>query len=313
MRLRDTKPGAWLTLIRVQSTPLTVLSLLVGYGIAAESVVTVDAAKLIVVGSLAHWGGFALNDVADYVHDKQAGRCEKPLVRGDIHFDVAEVVSMVLILLSVGTSAILLNRRAAIIFIISALIGVLYNYKSKIMPFREFVLGVWAMSLAFSGAAQSGAPTRESLIFGISLMMLISWLSAVEGLKEYDNETVTIPHFVDHVNTGRMKYVAVAMAGVVVGGSQLTCITRGNSVCLLFCTTAGAIFLFVAYVSGGGGSITIGDRKAVIANAIAGVSLLLITTIPAIGPGYAALMLIITVVWGLGWQKILFGETLYFP
>lgn len=321
MSIRHTKIGAWLTLARVQSVPLTVVSLAIGYGTVTGDVVTSDIIPLLVVGAIAHLGGYILNDVADLEHDTEANRDEKPLVAGDISDKYPVFASVGLILTAIYISTQTFNFYAQNVFMISVVVGVVYNLWSKHIPVKEVVLGTWGFTIIMTGAACAGGGNIKSVIVGLMLFLLLMWLSVLDGVKEISNEKRTIPKLLGARVDSNIVF-SPSKRFIMFSGANLAGITLLSLIMVAMTGNlfhiAGDIVIALPFIATGYSAVSrdiMGreHRAMIVMNTLMAVVVAVWSISPLLGIWQGLLLVSSTAVWGLGWQKIIFGDAMYFP
>lgn len=321
MSIRNTKVGAWLTLARVQSAPLTVVSLVLGYGVVTGEVFTTNITPLLVVGALAHLGGYILNDIADLEHDTTAGRDEKPLVSGEIDTRNAIAASIILILLSIIISIYTFPYGAQNVFLLSIVTGVVYNMWSKDIPLSEILLGIWGFTVIMTGAAYAGMVGEGAISLAVMLFLFLIWLSILDGVKEFDNEDETIPYYLgcevrDNIIFSPSKpfHIASLLMLVSIGllGGYIASLNDGLFGAI-FTSGSAVIFIITGMAAVTEDMMGREHRAMVVVNTLAGVLLVAISLSPSLGVFSSIGIVAATAVWGLGWQKVIFGSPFYFP
>lgn len=191
-----TKIGKWLALIRLQSTPVTVISLLLGY-FTVNQTLYIGIWPLVIVGALGHWGFYAHNDVEDISVDMAQGKSMKPLLSGDIKKTHAEMLSYSFIILSILGAVLWFNPFAASAYLLAAVSGWYYNIYSSEKTYSGLLLSLWGVSIIWTGAAfaqgWSGFTIVLSLLFGVHMM----WMTVIGDLKDIENDENNLPHKFD--------------------------------------------------------------------------------------------------------------------
>lgn len=332
MKLYNTRIGKWLSLIRIQSTPVTSVSLCAGYLTVASP--SWDMLILALVGAVGHWGFYAHNDVQDYEVDLKQGKNDKPLIGGGIDRDRAEIVSLSLIAMSLAMAMILFNQGALLTYVSAAWIGYLYNKNSKVRTYSAMYLGVWGVAIIVTGALYARGFNINTALLALLLALHMIWMTVIGDLKDIESDEPNLVHKYDcHIAKftypeteymGEPKLFKSARFQLKVAfpllllqiALVLGIILHNNGSILLI-----AAFVFFAwdYFSEGW---TIGYNKPytendtvkdIVQNEITGVFLFIIA-ISSFTPLFIiAVLLGASVVWGLTWQKVQYGRFLYFP
>lgn len=336
----NTKLGKWIALIRLQSTPVTVVPLLLGY-ITVTQTLHRDILPLIIVGALGHWGFYALNDVYDVEVDSQQGKEMKPLVDRDISYRRAEFASYGLIGMSLFGAVIWFNTFAASAYSIACVFGWYYNLYSSRRTFSSIVLGMWGVFIVLTGAAYaSGWNTYTvylSILFGVHMV----WMTLIGDLKDIENDEKNIPHLYDvrietirlldnHKSPAEMLHkplgfqfkvvvpliliqialsLSILWKGIMDHGMQLNHLYAG-----WFIFPLSFFFIFQGMKIGSG--IPYSEKKTtrdVVFNEIIAVTIILVPLGIALGPYVILAMLFASFIWGLSILRVQFGSFTRFP
>lgn len=141
----------WLILCRIQSVPVTIIILSIGYGIATGTLLNTEILVLYLVGALGHLGVYAHNDIADAQHDLEAGDIHKPIPAGEIDRLNALTVAAGLILFSLFIAGLFFPHAALSAYFLSVAIGVLYNERSKKDIWSGVYLSLWGVLMLLTG------------------------------------------------------------------------------------------------------------------------------------------------------------------
>ena len=193
MNIVKKKVKGVLSLMSIQSTPLTVGALLFGYGSIEGAILTMDIIPLIVAGALSHWAFYGMNDVMDLEYDKKQGRSEKPLVSGLISPRTAITLIIMLCFYSLTIAMEYFEILAVVLFVVSFICGAAYNFTSKTSPYAAVWLGEWGAAIVLTGAAFAGDVNVYSTIFAMILGAHMLWMTFVGDLKDLDQDEASIP------------------------------------------------------------------------------------------------------------------------
>lgn len=182
-----------LSLISIQSTPLTVGALLFGYGTVEGGILTRDVLPLIMAGALSHWAFYAMNDILDIEYDREQNRGEKPLVSGIIGVSTALTLTIILIFYSLSIAINTFNTISFVLFLIAFLCGGAYNYTSKTSPYSAIFLGEWGAVIVLSGASFAGAINAYTILLSLFLGAHMIWMTVEGDLKDIQQDEASIP------------------------------------------------------------------------------------------------------------------------
>lgn len=144
----------YLRLVRIQSVPLTLSIMLVGYAMSTGTIFTVDGVYLFVVGTLSHTGFYSMNEVLDREWDAKQGEEMKPLVSGDIEVGRAMAVFASLTISSILLAGLVFELSAFAAFTIACVLGAEYNIKSKKSSLSALYLSGWSVAILMTGYLQ---------------------------------------------------------------------------------------------------------------------------------------------------------------
>jgi len=182
-----------LSLISIQSTPLTVVALLMGYATVHGTVISPDVIPLAATGALGHWTFYSMNDIVDYEYDRKQGRVGKPLVAGLVSINEAIFISVFLFATSLVIASAFFNSLAIILYVMSAFFGGVYNLKSKDTVWGPIFMAEWGVSIVFTGAAYSGAINTSSIILSLVLGAHMLIMTFEGDLKDVGDNERSIP------------------------------------------------------------------------------------------------------------------------
>lgn len=324
MDMKDTKLGQFLILFRIQSTPMTVMALLLGYATVEGTFIRGDAIPLVVAGALAHWGMFAMNDYVDREHDMESkeDRSDKPLINGSISIREAAYVMYVLCALPLVIAAWSFNTASLGFFIVAYALGLAYNFASKATYLSPVLLGLWGTSVVLTGAQYSRGLTVESVFMAVLMGLFMFWLTILGDFKDVDQDEESIP---------RVLGVKVSSNGLLVKSHsfyQASAVIIGSFTFLIIFLADGApgwAYVGALFFGSVGSWVTAEitlrrvwyDQKAIKKNITmhAGTLILAMALASSSYLGAYSYFLAIagTVAWQLAWQLALYGDPLYFP
>lgn len=324
MDIKDTKLGQFLILFRVQSTPMTVMALLLGYATVEGTFVRGDVIPLVVAGALAHWGMFAMNDYVDREHDMQSkeDRSDKPLINGSVTVRDAAYAVYALCTLPLLVAVWSFNTESLGFFIAAYALGLAYNFKSKDTYLSPVLLGLWGTSVVLTGAQYARGLTIESVLMGVLMGLFMFWLTVLGDFKDVDQDEKSIPKALGVKVSGNGLLVKThsfyQAAAIIIGSFSLIIVFLADGA--PWWAYAGALF-FGSVGSWGTAEITLRrvwyDQKAIKKNITMHAGTLILAMALASSSYLGALSYFFavagTVAWQFTWQYILYGDPLYFP
>jgi 4-hydroxybenzoate polyprenyltransferase len=334
MRLYDTYLGKWLALMRIQSTPLTVVSLLIGYLTVSNWIIKVI--PLIVAGALGHWGFYMMNDVFDVDIDREQGKEDKPLVEGDISPSTALAVSIISIICSLGIAVVYFSLGAALAYIGAASMGMVYDLRSKTDTYSSFYLGAWGFFIILTGALYAGSVNIITILVASLLSFHMIWMTVMGDIRDVDSNEPNLVHKYDcqlgmtsvtHENyPGKTKLfksirfqMAVALPLLLIQYILALSITAID-IDTLASVSPFIVTLIVGYFFVQSGW-TIGDNlpytrdkttKDIVKNEILALCMMLVVMFTFSPVLYIIMFGAGSIVWGLGWQIVQYREPLMF-
>jgi len=322
MRIRDTKLGAWAALCRLQSTPLTWVILLLGYGTAGGDILSTDVLPLLAVGALGHWSVYAMNDHLDMYHDRFAGKLHKPLPAGEISETAATFFVTVGLLSSCVACYVWLGASPALYWIAAVLTGIWYNIRSKTDWFSAIYLSVWAILVVAVGANYYGEPTWQSFLFGAAIAIHMFIMTLEGGLKDLPEGEPCIPRVMGCGADGDRLFVSFNFAFLFYSLHITETIVLILSTILSGASTwtAGLVAFFMLI----SGFISFELMKPqeynpkmlkmnIVIYTCLSLAALASASVPVIGGPQAFALAVDSLVWGLGVQFVLYNNPLYFP
>lgn len=313
----------WLILGRIQSFPLTVLPLLLGYLTVTNSVIYGEIIALIVVGSVGHWSVYSHNDYVDRHNDRLAGKTDKPLVNGAIEVGAADRVIFAGIILSIALGFILLDFSSFILWMFALVLGIYYNYVCKIALYSPLVLLLWGIDIVMVGAYHAGDPNLTtfilSFIVGIHIFIATVYEGDIKDLGEGENNIAEIGVELYNGQDGQLRkrsewWYQDSFYGFNIIQFGLALYIALESVYLIL-TLIFATFALIV------GNELVRDSKFDKEDIKENIVFYTIHSIVAISVSFAAVisidyilvLLVFAIIWGISWQRILYGSTVYFP
>lgn len=314
------------SLIRIQSTPVTVLTLLLGYAVVADSIFTTDLISLTFVGAVGHWGFYALNDISDYEWDVKQNRRRKPIVSGEVGMVEAKIISLHLILVSLTFSLILFPQEAFATWVMASILGGVYNMRSKHDSNSQIYLGLWGSSVVLTGSYIYGDINITSLVLSIIVGVHMVWMTMMGDLKDIDNGEDSLPskmgcytdgyylHVSDDFESLSIKIIAIESSLIV----MILFLPDLLSYKLLYLPLA---LLGIILIMSTGFSvlrpeyydrdvmkrdITLHEIATILTVAVA----VMANTYDKVG---VLSIVLLSVLWGVLWQRVLYGHYLRFP
>lgn len=322
MNIRNTKLGAWLALCRVQSTPLTLVTLSLGYAFTGGDILSLQIIPLLVVGATAHWGMYAMNEHLDREHDFLAGKLDKPMVKGEITELQAGTFVTVIVALSMGLALEYLGSVVASVWWVAILVSALYNLRSKKDWFSGLYLSIWAVAVVYSGALYGGSPELPTALLALALASHMLIMTMIGDIKDLREEEPSIPYMLGceielpDMSISRVFYLFFA---VVEGVEVLAILTLVYTTGGQFVQIIGVLFISapMSYMSH---RITRSQmfntrwlKGKIVVYEILSVILIISACMSMISLLDAGVLIGGTLAWGMGSQTVLYGDPLYFP
>lgn len=322
MRLRDTTIGAWAALCRLQSTPLTLVLLLLGYGSVTGTVLTEDVIPLVVMGCLGHWAVYAHNDYVDSSEDYRSGKFHKPLVSGDIHHIEAKMWVYLGSVGSIIVGAYFMESLPALLWGAAVVTGISYNYASKKVWFSGGYLSIWGVVVIFSSSMYAGGLPRNTFLLAVAVGIHMLIMTVEGDLKDLTSDEPHIPHLLGcYVEDGVMrisaKLLVVVMVAHIAEGALLLETARLSgagppvAVAISFLFLVSMLVLFRILREKPWNPVEI--KEDIVIYTCLSAAAILVASVPMVGVIESILLLAGTLVWGLGSQYLLYGDPLYFP
>lgn len=318
-----------LSLISIPSTPVTVVSLLLGYTTYNPSILTVDAVPLIAAGALGHWAFYAANDVYDYGWDLRQERSSKPLVRRDLSVKSAVFISLFLGAVSLSIAVLYFPALSILGWIAAMMLGFLYDVRSKEDEYAAFYMASWGVVIIFTGSIYAGGVTFATVIMALLLGVHMLWMTIMGDLKDVGQGERSIPERLDcrvmedegykHLWTSA-RFNVMAKLIILAQIALLLLLPVGDGL-----HETDVMFAYMAVIAGVVVWETFhevlyqpgfdrDDMKTDIAKyEIVSVTSVLIISMSFVNPSSIGSLFVGSVVWGLSWQAILYGHPLRFP
>lgn len=334
--LFETRLGSWLALIRVQSTPVSVLPPLLGFGTVARTLLTVELLPLIVSVGLGHWGIYAINDYYDRDVDSAAGKTHKPLVAGDISPEAAYIAAVGMMTVSVVYMFLVAPVLSALAYGVSVLIGLIYNWTAKESMYAGVYLGIWGIVMVYTGAMFAGVPGVYTALIALLIGVHMVWMTAEGSLKDITEMEACVPRVLGcrsmPIDTDVTEYPYVLIitrrfrlfvhsmlllhlflvAVVIIYDGIMTVGVRGEYILLI--TVIAVLFYLTGYSVATGGNFSEPlIKRRIVLHTVAVTLLICISTAVFIPPIDILIVVSLAILWGIGWQTIQYGSPLYFP
>jgi 4-hydroxybenzoate polyprenyltransferase len=324
--LYDKRIGKWLAVLRVQSAPVTILPMLIGYFLEATTYSEEEIGALVLAGLFAHLGMYGHNEYRDYEWDRQNRPVGKPLVEDEMNRLAVRDVSILLVTVSVTIMIIGLPWLAVSAFSLGVFCGFAYNLYSKKEPSSPMFFGIWGVCAVFTGAfhVNDGDPLVAvyALAFGLFCFLLI----IVGDIKDMNNDEASFPKYlgsyIDRHDGNQLVYVTsqtrYIMNFTVIAEVLLifffVMLAVDRSIQYVGVGVLGLAILFFARKLGESGFKS--DEK--LKREIAGFTLsqgifFIISASVFIKPIIALALIAGSCGWVFGWLYIIYSDPLYFP
>lgn len=270
--LHETYLGKWLALVRIQSAPVSIITLCVGYLTTAETVLTPAILPLLAVGFLSHFALYAHNDIHDYEYDLEHKDDSKPLLSDRLDREDAIVGTFIMLCISLSIAFFTFGVAAYLLFIAAVALGIIYNVYSKTKWWSGFILFLWGVCITLSGAVYAGTDGFTALFLGAVVGAQMLMFTILGDLKDIEAWEPSIPRKI---------------------------ITNTEIV--------GNLLYSVKYLE----PDTI--RYYIVLYTVVSTFAILAHFSHYIGANNAMFLASAGVLWGLGWQKVMYGKAFYFP
>lgn len=317
-----------LSLVSIQSTPLTLVSLGIGYATVRGTVITEDIIPLLIVGALGHWTFYSMNDLYDYKWDIEEGRDKKPLVSESLSYTEGLYVCILLLVLALVASYIF-PPLSLVFWMVAIAMGFIYNRYSKDRVEAGLYLTIWGASIIFTGSSYAGGINGTSVILALFLGLHMFWMTMMGNLKDIEQGENSIPELLDCKIVSKNGYSIlwtsarfnlVAIPVVIIQIILLLLIPVGDGV-----HTSDVIYIYMAVIGG----VSIWNmfsevmyqpgfdrdsmKKDIVKFEIVSVTSIMIVSISFMSGASVSIIVVATVLWGFVWQAVLYGHPLRFP
>ena len=326
MELYRTYLGKWLSLARIQSTPVSVLTISLGYSTTAQTILSYEILPLILVGMVGHAAFYAQNDILDYRHDLRGDNGAKPLTSGAIKFEHAVLGDLVLIVLTVGLAAYYMNVLGFLFFISACVIGTVYNYYSKEHMLSLVYMSTWGAFMVMTGALYGGRYNAVSVLLALAIAFHMAIMTLEGDIKDLDEDEPSIVAASGSTlkEYDGQKFLNISSSTVVVF-ALFEILELTMYIWILIYSYASIEFglvLFILFtIRLRHRSLILYQRvfdddefkKQVVIYTLLSVTCMLVASTSFTSVLEMLMLIVASFVWGLGWQKIQYGRAFYFP
>lgn len=333
MKLQNTHVGQWLKLVRVQGTPLTVIPLLLGYATVENTILTYDVIPLIIVGVIGQWGVYVLNDVIDYKYDRMNNK-DKPLVDGTIHYMSAHIVSYLLIIISLIIVGIYFPVVSGLLYVIALVLGIIYNKRSKTDEYRSVYMLCWGIIIILVGATYSNVPNVFSIILSISFGLYMMWVIWEDAIKDIGTGQKSIPEtrldsklktkdgkeYLDcSFRFGGAAWLIRFIMFILILFIPFTKIITNfihlyDVVIFILSIPLGLVMFYTGHDIIYRGEFNRTEiKKSITKHTIWSAAFILTASLVFVDINSIFIMVLGSIIWGLIWTKVMYGELFYFP
>lgn len=319
-----------LILGRVQSFPLTVACLLLGYASITGTFLVADVLPLLLVGMIGHAAVFAHNDIVDRRYDMKHMKEDKPLVDGSLPYVETKYTVGVIIAVLLIASLFILGVGAGLMFALAVFTGMGYNYFSKTTFWAPSILSLWGMFIVFTGSIYAGGINVISTSLAVFLALHMFWVIIQGDLKDIESDEDSIVKFlgaemrtvvyVDEDYVFEKEHAVIRWPTVLVQQAAMMIILTESLLLFSLAThqviVAGllvaATYFAVPIVSSRRAGMNDYRRDMVIHNSLMLVAVG-VSMVGIISSQQVFILVFSSIVWALSWLKILFGSPFYFP
>lgn len=307
----------YIKLTRIQSAPLTIVTLILGYGVTTDTFIVEKTYPLILMGLSGHLGFYTMNEYFDREYDETLDKSDKPLVSGEVSYEEALAIMVGLILVSFTTALATLPLLGALIWVVAMVNGATYNYYCKETPLSAVCLAVWGFLVVATGSMYAGPPNPAAVVLAASMALFMLLMTAEGELKDMREDSGNMARALGcRVHVGRLsittRFNAFFGANLIAMSLMIWYLGYLGTDYILAVTTITALtaLLHLDVIQM---EYSPENMKKRIALATFGTSISVITASSAFMPDNISWVLgIFTAIWGFGWQKILYGDSLYF-
>lgn len=318
-----------LSLVSIQSTPVTVATLGLGYATVSGTILREGFIHLVVAGAIAHWAFYCLNDLRDIEWDKNEGREHKPLVNGSIGYRFGVAIFILLFAASVTYALAVFPLEALFSWSVAIFMGFWYNENSKSYTFSGVYMFIWGLSVVFTGALYAGGYNGTTVILGLLVALHMFWMTVMGNLKDIGGGENSIPEMLDCKIVDEDGYKILWTSGrfnifasvvILLQIALLLLIPIGDSA-----HSTDVTFIYIGVIGG----ILIWDRFAnvlyqpgfkkdrmkrdIAVFEIVSVSFVIAVCISFMTYITAVILIAGSIVWGVSWQTLLYRHPLRFP
>lgn len=326
MMLYDTQIGKWLAVLRIQSAPLTILPVLIGYVITQNTYSLKTIGILTVISLLSHLAMYGHNEYCDYEYDMKNKDAGKPLTEGSIKRESVGVVAIGLFTVSIVITAYVFSTLVVTAFGLGAVCGFLYNQQSKTYPYSLGYMGMWGMIAIFTGAFTTSDADAMVIVYALGVGFFITLLTYIADLKDIESDEVSLPSRLGSrvVYSGGERLIHVTAPAQFAGWMMFvgeigafgiyTLVLQPYSIEYLIFSLLGIALIYLQTQLTASGSKTNKEFKREFAGFTVVQSFLLLTTASVTVSALIILGLVLaSCIWVFGWLYIIYSDPFYFP
>lgn len=191
--LNDTHLGKWLALVRIQSLPVTLIPVCIGYITVAETLLTPSIVGLVAVTSVGHFTFYAMNDLFDYKEDLENKDDSKPLLSDELSYEEAQKGIMALLAFTVGVAGLLFEPFTFMMYATACTLGLIYNTRSKKDWYSGLYLSAWAFPITYTGSLYAGGINRVTVSVAVIVAVQMLIITILGDMKDIDAQEPSIP------------------------------------------------------------------------------------------------------------------------
>lgn len=324
--LYDKRIGKWLAVLRIQSAPLTILPVLIGYFIAESTYSLKTVGVLSLISLLGHLAMYGHNEYCDFKYDMENKDAGKPLTEGSIKRENVRVVAVVLLGVSLAITVYVFPILVATAFGLGAICGFLYNKQSKVYPYSPAYMGIWGVTAIFTGAFTVADAEATVIVYALGVGFFITLLTYIADLKDIESNEASLPKRmgsrVVYSEDARLIHVTsmaqftgwMLLMGEVMMFAVYILVLQQYSVVYAVFPALGVILIYLETRMMASGKKTNKQFKMEFAGFTLAQCFLLLTTASVNIPTPIILGLVVgSCVWVFGWLFIIYSDPLYFP
>jgi len=311
----------YLALVRVQSTPVTVIAMLLGYATHTGTILDPNAIWLVIVGTLGHWGFYAMNDVFDARFDRQAGRMDKPIVSGGLtRYDAAKA-TVILSSSSLAVAYITFPSLSFALYTLAAVIGTIYNITNKTNVHSTALMGFWGGLIVGVGWAFGDGSIHHMPPLAVSVGVFMAWTAVMGNFKDMREPERSLPKMLGCKLVNDRVYFSKQMNNLIVLfllslTASITAVSFGGDlVLMLYVATISSLGLWITGVEVF--DVGVHDprriKKNIVKHTVVIVVALLSASLSFMGGLSVITAVVFSIGWGLMWQRVMYGDPFYFP